>query len=94
MISNPQDKPFVLKHDNTYEGLAIDIYNKVLSELLKDGIVLDLDFVDADTYGSRLENGTWTGVFGMLQSSVSMLLSKNLYGKIKPPLYFSVFNMR
>ena len=69
-----QDKPFVTKQDDgTYEGLAIDIYNKVLVELLKDGIDLKLQFKDLDTYGSKLGDGSWTGVFGAMLDTVSVV---------------------
>ena len=68
-----QDEPFVTKQDDgTYEGLAIDIYNKVLVELLKDGIDLNLQFIDVDTYGSKLGDGRWTGVFGAMLYRVSV----------------------
>ena len=71
MIFILQDEPFVLKRaDGKYEGLAIDIYDKVVSELMKDEIRLELDMVEVGNYGSKLEDGTWTGVFGELLVSV------------------------
>ena len=60
------------RDDGKYEGLAIDIYNKVVIELLKDGIELELKFKEVDNYGSKLGNGNWTGVFGALHFGVSI----------------------
>ena len=62
-----QDKPFVMKRsDGTYEGMAIDIYNRVTEELKKEGVAIDFIFNEVYTYGSQLRSGRWTGVIGEL----------------------------
>ena len=64
------------RSDGLYEGLAMDIYNRVKQELLKQGVNLNLIFEDVDTYGSKLPNGRWTGVIGRLTNGgVSHILS-------------------
>ena len=64
------------RSDGLYEGLAMDIYNRVKQELLKQGVNLNLIFEDVDTYGSKLPNGGWTGVIGRLTNrTVSSVIS-------------------
>ena len=56
----------IKKADGSYEGMAIDIYKRVKYELLKEGVSLQLTLEEADSYGSQLPSGHWTGVIGRL----------------------------
>ena len=80
--------------DGEYEGLAIDIYNRVKYELLKEGFIFDLIFEEVYTYGSKLPNGSWTGVIGGLTECdrarafcVSLIYSRSIQSVFKPSLH-------
>ena len=51
-----------------YEGIAIDIFEKTKQLLLKEGVSLDLDYVEASSYG-MMQNNSWTGALGDLIDS-------------------------